>query len=75
MAKPIRYLCRGERTWMLCEDIPEDDSTNPARSTATPLLRDVDVETALQKMQAQFPEFEIRVMSWHRPKRDYSPPD
>jgi len=60
---------------MLCEDIPEDEGATFTRSTATPLPRDVDVETALQKMQAQFPEFETRMMSWHRPKRDYSPPD
>jgi len=60
---------------MLCEDIPEDEQVQPSRSTATPLLRDVDVETALQKIRAQFPGYDIRVMSWHRPKRDYSPPD
>ncbi len=53
MPKPIRYLYRGERIWMLCEDIPEEDYTNLGLSTATPLPREVDVETALMKVQAQ----------------------
>jgi hypothetical protein len=56
---------------MLCQD-PEDQS---GRSTSTPLLREVDVETPLQTVQAELPAYDIRVLNWHRPKRDYTPPD
>jgi len=34
----------------------------------------VDVETALQTVRAEFPGYDIRVLNWYRPKRDYSPP-
>lgn len=59
---------------MLSRDIPEDGQC----PTATPILsqgglefpRGLDVETALKSARAARPEYEIRVMSWHRPKRD-----
>ncbi len=43
----------------------------------TPILLPdkVDVETALRMVQAEFPDYDIRVLNGHRPKRDYSPPD
>ncbi len=74
MPKPILYLYRGEHTWMVSEDIPEDESGGSARSTATRLLRELDVETALRIVQAELPDYDIRVLNWHRPKRDYAPP-
>lgn len=73
MPKPIRSLCRGERTWVLCREIPEDEHARPYRPTATALPRDVEVEDALAKVQSQLPEDEIRVLNWHRPKRGYAP--
>ena len=74
MPKPILYLYRGEHTWMVSSDIPEDEGGQAACATATRLLRDVGVETALQTVQAELPEYDIRVLNWYRPKRDYSPP-
>jgi len=73
MPKPIRYLFRGERTWMLCEEIPEDEHARSSRSTATRLPREVDVATALQRVQSELPGYNILVLNWHRPKRDYAP--
>ncbi len=75
MPKPILYLYRGEHTWMVSEDIPEDEGRGSSRSAVISVLREVDVETALQIVQAELPEYEIRVMNWYRPKRDYPPPD
>ncbi len=74
MPKPILYLYRGERTWMLSRDIPDDGEC----PTATPILlsrglelpRELGVETALNRARAARPGYEIRVMNWHRPKRD-----
>jgi len=34
----------------------------------------VDVEAALRIVQAELPGYEIRVLNWYRPKREYSPP-
>ncbi len=42
--------------------------------TTIPLPRDVDVETALRVVQAEFPDYDIRVLNWDRPKLDYGPP-
>ncbi len=74
MSKPILYLFRGERTWLLSQGISEDGEY----PTATPILlpgglelpRGLDVETALKRARAARPGYEIRVMNWHRPKRD-----
>ncbi len=43
--------------------------------TTVPLPDEVDVEIALRMVQAEFPDYDIRVLNWDRPKRDYSPPD
>ncbi len=43
--------------------------------TAINLPYDVDVETALRVVQAELPDYDIRVLNWDRPKRDYSPLD
>ncbi len=60
---------------MVSEDIPEDEGGGSCRSAVISVLREVEVETALQIVQAELPEYEIRVMNWYRPKRDYSPAD
>ena len=70
MPKPILYLFRGEDAWMLSQDIPEDEGGLPPRAAATSLRRDVDVETVLNTLQAEMPDYHIRLASWHRPKRD-----
>lgn len=74
MAKPIVYLYRGDHTGMVSPDIPKDEGGRVSRATATRLLRDVDVETALQAVRVELPGYDIRVLNWYRPKRDYSPP-
>lgn len=58
---------------MVSEDIPEVERGRSPRSCATQILREVDVETALQIVRAELPEYEIRVLNWYRPKRDYAP--
>lgn len=70
--KPILYLCRGERTWLLSQDIAEEEGSRPY-FTATQISRDVDGETALRIVQAELPDYDIRVMNWQRPKRDNTP--
>ena len=74
MPKPILYLFRGEQAWLLSPAFPEDGQ----RPTAAPILlpgglelpRGLDVEAALTRARAVRPGYEIRVMNWHRPKRD-----
>ena len=66
MPKPILYLFRGEQGWMLSRD---------ERATSAPipfpgLPRGLDVEEALERTKEACPSYEIRVMEWHRPKRD-----
>jgi hypothetical protein len=60
---------------MLSQEVPEDETRWSARSTATRLLRELDVETALRIVQAELPDYDTQVLNWHRPKRDYPPPD
>ena len=77
MNKAILYLFRGEEFWMVSlRGIPEDEDLAPgsraSSSTIVPtdLPRDVDVETAFRKIQAQNPTSEVRILNWNRPKRD-----
>ncbi len=74
MPKPIVYLCRGRRTWLLLQDIAHDEGVRPY-FTAILLPHDVDVETAHQIVQAEFPDYDIRTLTWHHRKLDYPPPD
>jgi hypothetical protein len=74
MPKPIVYLCRGERTWLLSQEIADPEGSRPY-FTATRISRDADVETALRMVQAEFPDYDIRVLNWDPPKLDNAPPD
>ncbi len=74
MPKRIVYLCRGKRTWLLCQDIADGEGVR-SHFTAIELPYDVDVDTALRLVQAEFPEYDIRVLNWDRPKLDYASPD
>ncbi len=74
MPKRIVYLCRGKRTWLLCQEIADGEGVR-SHFTAIKLPYDVDAETALRMVQAEFPDYDIRVLNGHRPKRDCSPPD
>ena len=62
LPKPIVYLCRGKRTWLLSQDITDDEGVR-SYITATQVPREVDVETALRRVQAEFPEYDIRLLS------------
>ncbi len=73
MPKRIVYLCRGNRTWLLSQEIAEGEGVR-SHFTAIKLPHDVDVETALRVVQAEFPDYDIRVLNWDRPKLDYAPP-
>jgi hypothetical protein len=74
MSKRIVYLCRGKRTWLLSQEIADGEGVR-SHFTAIKLPHDVDVETALRVVQAEFPDYDIRVLNWDRPKLDYAPPD
>ncbi len=73
MPKRIVYLCRGTWTWLLCQNIADGEGVR-SHFSAIKIPYDVDVETALRMVQAEFPDYDIRVLNWDRPKRDYSPP-
>lgn len=73
MSKSILYLFRGEHAWMLSAAIPEDGECPTSTTISFPgLPRGLDVEAALKRARAARPGYEIRVMNWHRPKRDLS---
>jgi hypothetical protein len=77
VTRSILYLFRGETVWMLSlRGIPEDEDLTVSGGTSSPAIvptavpRDVDVEKALRLVQAQHPASEVRILNWHRPKRD-----
>ena len=73
MPKPIVYLFRGNQTWMVSQDVADDGGVR-SRLIPTLLPRDVNVETALQAVRAELPDYDIRVLNWNRPQRDSSLP-
>ncbi len=73
MPKRIVYLCRGKRTWLLCQEIADGEGVR-SHLTAIKLPYDVDVQTALRMVQAELPDYDIRVLNWHCPTLDYAPP-
>jgi len=77
LTKPTLYLFRGETVWMLSlRGIPEEEDLPPRSPTSSPTIvptavpREVDVEMALRRVQAQHPNADVRILNWHRPKRD-----
>jgi hypothetical protein len=56
--------------------IPEDEEPKPRSRASSPTMvptaisRDVDVEQPLRAVQGQHPDAEVRILNWHRPKRD-----
>jgi len=77
LTKPTRYLFRSETGWMLSlRGIPEDEDLMPRSLASSPttvptaIPREVEVEAALRTVQGQHPDAEIRILNWHRPKRD-----
>ncbi len=75
MPKPIVYLFRGTAVWMLAtRGIPEEEDLQVGVAAdgvvPTSVPRDVDIESALRRVQAQYHDREVRILNWHRPKRD-----
>jgi hypothetical protein len=77
MAKPILYLFRGKTVWQVSlRGIPEEGDFGPdgpadsLTAVSTPFPRDMDVEDALRATRALYPDHEVRILNWHRPKRD-----
>ena len=77
MTKRTLYLFQGETVWVLSlHGMPEDADLKPRTLASSPttvptaIPRDVEVETALRTIQAQHPDAEVRILNWHRPKRD-----
>ena len=77
MTKRTLYPFRGETVWMVSlRGIPEDEVLK-ARSLAsspttvpTAIPREMEVEAALRTVQAQYPDADVRILNWHRQKRD-----
>jgi hypothetical protein len=77
LTKPTLYLFRGEAVWMVSlRGIPEDEDLKPSSLASSPttvptaIPREVEVEQALRTVQAQHPDAEVRILNWHRPKRE-----
>ncbi len=77
MAQAILYLFRGKTVWQVSlRGIPEDEDldsggpSDPLTVVPTPLSRDMDVEQALRATRELYPNHDVRMLAWHRPKRD-----
>jgi hypothetical protein len=77
MAKPTLYLFRGRSTWQVSRlGMPEDEDllsgavANPRTAVPTPFPREMDVEAALRATRNLYPTHDVRILNWHRPKRD-----
>ena len=80
MKKQILYIFRGDKSWMISfRGMPEEEDMRDflARLApgviATQFARDTDVEVVLKEVKAKNPAYEVRVLNWDRPKRDYQP--
>ncbi len=80
MKKPILYIFRGDKSWMISsrgmpeeEDMRDFMAGSPPGVVATRFARDADVEVVLREVQASNPAEEVRLLNWDRPKRDYQP--
>jgi hypothetical protein len=77
LTKRTLYLFRSETVWVLSlRGIPEDEDLTPRSLASSPttvptaIPRDVEVEVALRTVQGQHPDAEVRILNWHRQKRD-----
>ena len=77
MTKRTLYLFRGDTVRMLslC-GFPEDEELKPLSLPSSPttvptaIPREVKVEGALHMVQGKHPDADVRILNWHRPKRD-----
>jgi hypothetical protein len=77
MANPTLYLFRGKSTWQVSlHGMPEDEDLLSGAvakrriAVPTPFPREMDVETALRATRNLHPTHDVRILNWHRPKRD-----
>jgi hypothetical protein len=77
LTKRTLSLFRGETVWRRSlHGIPEDENLKPSSLVSSPttvptdIPRDVDVEEALRAVEGQHPDADVRILNWHRPKRD-----
>lgn len=77
MAASTLYLFRGKATWLVSlHGMPEDDDLcsgvdgDPRTAVPTPFPREMDIEAALRATRTLYPTHEVRILNWHRPKRD-----
>jgi hypothetical protein len=78
--KPTLYIFRGKEFWMISSrGMPEEEDlrNSPEGSlpgvVATRFARDADVEMVLKEVKVTNPAYEVRLLNWDRPKRDYQP--
>jgi hypothetical protein len=76
--KPTLYIFRGEKSWMISfrgmpeeEDMRDFMAGSPPGVVATRFERDTDVEVVLKDVKAWNPAYEVRLLNWDRPKRDW----
>lgn len=51
-------------------DLAPGGQADPLTAVPTPFPRDMDVEEALRGTRELYPDHQVRVLAWHRPKRD-----
>lgn len=80
MKKQTLYIFRGQEFWMISfQGMPEEEDLRNSPEdclpgvVATQFARDADVEVVLKEVKAKNPAYEVRLLNWDRPKRDYQP--
>jgi hypothetical protein len=52
------------------KDLQTGGLTDPLTAVPTPFPRDMEVEESLRVTRGLYPAYEVRILNWHRPKRD-----
>ena len=52
------------------DDLGPAAPTDPLAAVPTPFPRDMEVEETLRATRGLYPAHEVRILNWHRPKRD-----
>lgn len=77
--RPTLYVFRGKHSWMVSfHGMPEGEVTSksPAGTSSqvpTAFSRETDIEVVLKEVKRQHPGYDVRVLNWDRPKRDFFP--
>jgi hypothetical protein len=76
MSKPILYLSRGEKCWVLTREIADRYDVpciEVCLASGQPLPCTIDIEVALKRAKAMRPGYDIKVSNWFFPKVDWLP--